>query len=39
MVLRTIPKSARTPDETLAMVHLGVDDIVAAAQKMFDQAD
>ncbi|MHC4718606.1 MAG: transketolase C-terminal domain-containing protein [Planctomycetota bacterium] len=39
MVLRNIPKSARTPEETLAMVHLGVRDIVNAAQKMFDQAD
>ena len=39
LVLRNIPKSARTPDETLAMVHLGVDSIVAAAQKMFDQSE
>jgi len=39
MVLRNIPKSARTPEETFAMVHLGVADIVAAAQKMFDQAE
>ncbi|HET6428929.1 MAG TPA: transketolase [Phycisphaerae bacterium] len=39
LVLRNIPKSARTTEETLAMVHLGVHDIVAAAQKMFDQTD
>ncbi len=39
LVLRNIPKSARTPEETLAMVHLSVGDIVAAAQKMFDQSE
>ena len=39
MVLRNIPKSARTAAETLAMVHIGVADIVKSAQKMFDQAD
>jgi len=39
MVLRNIPKSARTPEETLALVHLGVEDIVAAVQKMFDQSE
>ncbi len=39
LVLRSIPKSARTPDETLALVHLGVPDIVSAAQKMFDQSE
>ena len=39
LVLHNIPKSARTPEETLAMVHLGVEDIVSAAQKMFDQSD
>ena len=39
MVVRSIPKSARTPAEMLAMVHLGTDEIVAAAQKMFDQSD
>ncbi len=38
-VLRTIPKSARTPEETLALVSLGADDVVATAQKMFDQSD
>ncbi|KKM69307.1 hypothetical protein LCGC14_1452110 [marine sediment metagenome] len=39
MVLHNIPKSARTPAETLALVHLSVADVVSAAQKMFDQAD
>jgi len=38
LVLRSIPKSARTPDEVLAMVHLAVADVVNAAQKMFDQS-
>ena len=39
MVLRNIPKSARTPDGTLELVHLTVRDVVAAAQKMFDQSE
>ena len=39
MVLRAIPKSARTPEETLALVRLGAADIVATAQKMFDQSE
>jgi len=39
LVLHSIPKSARTPEETLALVHLGVDDIIRAAQKMFDQSE
>ena len=39
LVLHNIPKSARTPEETLAMVHLSARDIVAAAQKMFDQSE
>ena len=39
MVLRAIPKSARTPEETLALLGLGVGDIVAATQKMFDQSE
>jgi len=38
-VLHSIPKSARTPEEALALVHLGVGDIVQAAQKMFDQSE
>jgi transketolase len=39
LVLHSIPKSARTPEETLQLVHLGVSDIVNAAQKMFDQSE
>ena len=39
MVLRAIPKSARTPEETLALLGLGVGDVVAATQKMFDQSE
>ncbi len=39
LVLHSIPKSARTPEETLALVHLAVPDIVDAAQKMFDQSE
>ena len=39
LVLRHIPKSARTSDETLELVHLAVTDVVAAAQKMFDQSE
>ncbi len=39
LYLRTIPKSARTPEETLAMVNLSAEDIAAAAQKMFDQSE
>jgi transketolase len=36
MYVRDIPKSAKTPQETLSMVHLAAEDIVAACQKMFD---
>jgi len=32
------PKSAKTPEESLAQVGLAAQDIVAAAQKMFDQS-
>ena len=39
MYVRRAPKSAKTPQETLALVKLGVSDIVAAAQAMFDQSD
>jgi len=39
MVLRNIPKSARTPEEALSLVHLGVENVVAAVQKMFDQSE
>ncbi|MBN2376083.1 MAG: transketolase [Sedimentisphaerales bacterium] len=34
MFVRKVPKSARTPEETLAMVGLTVDDIAGAAQAM-----
>jgi transketolase len=37
MVVHDIPKSARSPEETLDMVHLSAKDIVAAAQRMFDE--
>ena len=39
MVLHNIPKSARQPEETLAMCHLSVKDIAAAAQAMFDTSE
>ncbi len=39
LVLQSIPKSARLPEEVLSMVHLGVDDVVQAAQRMFDQSE
>ncbi|MDY6913534.1 MAG: transketolase [Planctomycetota bacterium] len=39
MYSRSIPKSARTPEETLKMVGLTSQDIVAAAQKSFDQSE
>ena len=39
LVLRAIPKSARTPEETLSLVRLGTADIAAAVQKMFDQSE
>jgi transketolase len=39
LVLRRIPKSARTPEEALGLVNLAATDIVAAAQKMFDQSE
>jgi transketolase len=39
LVLQSIPKSARTPEEVLSAAHLGVDDVVQAAQRMFDQSE
>jgi transketolase len=36
LYVRDIPKSAKTPQETLAMVHLAADDIAAACQRLFD---
>jgi len=38
LYVQTIPKSAKTPEETLQLVHLSVQDIVNAAQAMFDQS-
>ena len=39
MVVHAIPKSARTPEELLAMMHLSVADVVKAAQRLFDQSE
>ncbi len=39
LYVRSIPKSARSPEESLAMVNLSAEDVVAAAQKMFDQSE
>ena len=39
LYVKSIPKSAKTPDEVLKMVHLSPEDIAAAAQKMFDQSE
>jgi transketolase len=36
MYVRDIPKSAKTPQEILSMVHLSAEDIAAMCQKMFD---
>jgi len=38
LCVRSIPKSAKTPEETLKMVGLTAEDIASAAQKMFDQS-
>ncbi len=37
MVVNSVPKSAKTPEEILQMVHLTPEDIVDTCQKMFDQ--
>jgi len=37
--VREIPKSAKTPEEILQMVHLTAADIANAAQAMFDQSE
>ncbi|MCD6303817.1 MAG: transketolase [Planctomycetes bacterium] len=37
--VRTIPKSAKTPEETLKLVGLRPEDIAAAAQKAFDRSE
>ncbi len=39
MVVRNIPKSARTPEQLLELVHLSVPEIVKTAQRMFDQSE
>ena len=39
LVVRRVPKSAKTPEEILKMVHLSAEDIAGAVQGMFDQAD
>jgi transketolase len=39
MNVSRIPKSSRTPEETLQFVGLSVKDIVEAAQKLFDQSE
>jgi len=38
LYVRQVPKSAKTPDAILEMVHLTASDIAAAAQSMFDQS-
>ena len=38
MCVRQVPKSARTPDAILQMVHLAAADIASAAQATFDQS-
>jgi transketolase len=38
MYVRDIPKSAKTPEEVLGMVHLAAEDIANTCQKMFDAA-
>ncbi len=38
MVVRNIPKSAKTPEETLKMVQLTAEDIVATCQQVFDKS-
>jgi transketolase len=36
--VKSVPKSAKTPEEILKMLNISVDDIVGAAQAMFDQS-
>jgi len=38
LYVRSVPKSAKTPEAILKMVHLTAEDIAAAAQAMFDQS-
>ena len=39
LYVRSIPKSAKTSEETLKMVHLASEDIAAACQRIFDQSE
>jgi len=39
LCVRQVPKSAKTPEAMLEMVHLAAADIAAAAQAMFDQSE
>ena len=39
MYVRRVPKSAKTPEAVLKMVHLAPDDIADAVQQMFEQAE
>ncbi len=38
LYVRSVPKSAKTPEAILKMVHLTAEDIAAAAQSMFDES-
>jgi transketolase len=39
MYVRTVPKSSKTPDESLEMVGLTAEQIASAAQNLFDQSE
>ena len=39
LYVRSVPKSAKTPEEVLKMLHLSAEDIAAAGQRMFDQSE
>jgi len=39
LCVRSVPKSAKTPEEILQMLHLSPEDIANAAQAMFDQSE
>ena len=39
MYVRSVPKSAKTPEEILRMINLSPEDIASAAQEMFDQSE
>jgi hypothetical protein len=39
LTVRSIPKSAKTPEETLKMVGLSAKDIANAAQAVFDKSE